>query len=299
MRLAAPAGAAGSGPDRLRRGTRQDLRGVRRFFAPGPAASAAASPGGAGGPPADVAEVAAPLGRPSRAAGVGAVEVAAPAPAAGVETEAFNQAGSAASIDVEPVRRGHRCVTRRADVLGRRRPREPFHTPASRRGHLALRTCTVPAKPRWLLAIPDAISQLENLDRQLFTRRDIERLFGVGKVRTAALMKTFGAELVGNQMTPAADEAPAAAEEAPGAGRVPCREGTRAPGRRAPAGPADRVPVQGARRDLEREAVEPARWGVGRARPDRGAVRRGRGRPGSALHAGPGGRERSRALVGR
>ena len=51
----------------------------------------------------------------------------------------------------------------------------------------------------WLLAIPDAISQLEQLDRPLLTRRDIERLFGVGKVRAAALMKTFGAELVGNQ----------------------------------------------------------------------------------------------------
>ena len=54
----------------------------------------------------------------------------------------------------------------------------------------------MPAKPRWLLAIPDAISQLEQLDRALLTRRDIERLFGVGKVRAAALMKTFGAELV-------------------------------------------------------------------------------------------------------
>ena len=59
----------------------------------------------------------------------------------------------------------------------------------------------MPAKPRWLLAIPDAISQLKKLDRQLLTRRDIERLFGVGKVRAAALMKTFGAELVGNQRT--------------------------------------------------------------------------------------------------
>ena len=59
----------------------------------------------------------------------------------------------------------------------------------------------MPAKPRWLLSIPDAITQLEQLDRQLLTRRDIERLFGVGKVRAAALMKTFGAELVGNQGT--------------------------------------------------------------------------------------------------
>ena len=60
----------------------------------------------------------------------------------------------------------------------------------------------MPAKPRWLpLAIPDAISQLEQLDRPLLTRRDIEWLFGVGKVRAAGLRTTFGAELVGNQRT--------------------------------------------------------------------------------------------------
>ena len=86
------------------------------FFAPGTAASAAAAPSGPGGLPADVAELAAALGRPRRAAGVVAVELVAPAPAAGVETEAFNQAGSAANTDVEPVKRGHRCISRRADV---------------------------------------------------------------------------------------------------------------------------------------------------------------------------------------
>ena len=59
----------------------------------------------------------------------------------------------------------------------------------------------MPAKPRWLLSIPDAISQLEQLDRTLLTRRDIERLFGIGKVRAAALMQTFGAEMTGNQRT--------------------------------------------------------------------------------------------------
>ena len=59
----------------------------------------------------------------------------------------------------------------------------------------------MPAKPRWLLSIPDAISQLENLDRTLLTRRDIERLFGVSKARAATLMQTFGAELTGNQRT--------------------------------------------------------------------------------------------------
>ena len=52
----------------------------------------------------------------------------------------------------------------------------------------------MPAKPRWLLAIPDAISQLEALDRTLLTRRDIEQLFGVSRARAATLMQTFGAE---------------------------------------------------------------------------------------------------------
>ena len=58
----------------------------------------------------------------------------------------------------------------------------------------------MPAKPRWLLSIPDAISQLEQLGRTLLTRRDIERLFGVSKARAATLMQTFGA-VTGNQRT--------------------------------------------------------------------------------------------------
>ena len=59
----------------------------------------------------------------------------------------------------------------------------------------------MPPKPRWLLAIPDAISQLEKLDRTLLTRRDIERLFGVSTARAATLMQTFGAEMTGYQRT--------------------------------------------------------------------------------------------------
>ena len=55
----------------------------------------------------------------------------------------------------------------------------------------------MPAPPRWLLAVPDAIRQLETLDRDLLTRRDVERLFGVSRARAAQLMRTFGAELVG------------------------------------------------------------------------------------------------------
>ncbi len=59
----------------------------------------------------------------------------------------------------------------------------------------------MPATPRWLLAIPDAIRQLEALDREVLTRRDVERLFGVSRARAATLMQTFGAELTGYQRT--------------------------------------------------------------------------------------------------
>ena len=59
----------------------------------------------------------------------------------------------------------------------------------------------MPPKPRWLLALPDAIRQLEALDRELLTRRDIERLFGVSKVRAAQLMATFGAGRTGHILT--------------------------------------------------------------------------------------------------
>ena len=56
----------------------------------------------------------------------------------------------------------------------------------------------MPAPPRWLLAVPDAVRQLEKLDRDLLTRRDLERLFGVSRARAAQLMRTFGAEFAGS-----------------------------------------------------------------------------------------------------
>ena len=128
-------------------------------------------------------------------------------PAGDVETEASSRPGTSAlgpaiAPAAQPARRGHRRVRRRADVPADVARANLVHAASSRPGgHLALRTCTVPAKPRWLLSIPDAISQLEQLDRQLLTRRDIERLFGVSKARAATLMQTFGAELTGNQRT--------------------------------------------------------------------------------------------------
>ena len=59
----------------------------------------------------------------------------------------------------------------------------------------------MPAPPRWLLALPDAIAQLETLDRALVTRRDLEQLFGVSKARAARLMREFGAERTANVQT--------------------------------------------------------------------------------------------------
>ena len=231
---------------------------LRRFFAPGTPASAGPAPGGPGGPPAAVDELAAPLGRPGCAGGVAADELAAVAPAASLGTEASSRPGTAAAgpdvePDAQPARRGHSAVGRRVDVpRADHRPREPVHAAARRHGgHLALRTCTVPAKPRWLLSIPDAISQLENLDRTLLTRRDIEGLFGVSKARAATLVQTFGAEMTGNQRTLPPDQAPAAAQEAPGRGRVPRRGGTPdPPGGRTPESPDHRDPSAAVRKNL-------------------------------------------------
>ena len=59
----------------------------------------------------------------------------------------------------------------------------------------------MPATPRWLLALPDAITQLEALDQDLLTRRDLERRFGVSKVRATQLMTAFGAGRTGHLLT--------------------------------------------------------------------------------------------------
>ena len=138
----------------------------------------------------------------------------------------------------------------------------------------------MPAKPRWLLAIPDAISQLEHLDRTLLTRRYIDRL--------------FGAEMTGNQRTLLRTKLLQQLKKHRGRGAFRGEEERRA---RLVAelqkARLTGVRFKGARRDLEREAGEPARGGFRGAWPDRGAVRRGGGRPGAAVLAGPGARERT------
>ena len=89
----------------------------------------------------------------------------------------------------------------------------------------------MPAKPRWLLAIPDAIRQLEKLDQDLLTRRDMERLFGVSKVRAVAADDGLRSRPDRAPADPAARRAPAPAPPPPEAGRLPRRGGAPRTGR--------------------------------------------------------------------
>ena len=88
----------------------------------------------------------------------------------------------------------------------------------------------MPAPPRWLLAVPDAIRQLEKLDRDLLTRRDVEKLFrrlaGAGGAADADVRG--GARRGGAR--PPAERAPAPAPEVPGSGP---RSAARSSGARA------------------------------------------------------------------
>jgi hypothetical protein len=67
----------------------------------------------------------------------------------------------------------------------------------------------LPAEPRWLLTLPDAIQQLEALDRELLTRRDLEHLFGMSRARAAVIMGAFGAGRIGECAYPAENAAAA------------------------------------------------------------------------------------------
>ena len=88
---------------------------------------------------------------------------------------------------------------------------------------LAEGAAACPRSPRWLLAIPDAIRQLEALDRDLLPRRDVERLFGVSLALAAQLMRTFGAELVGYSRVLRRTDLLRQLRELPDAGRLPHR----------------------------------------------------------------------------
>ena len=106
--------------------------------------------------------------------------------------------------------------------------------------------------PRWLLALPDAIRQLDALDRDLLTRRDLERLFGVSKVPRRRPDDGLRRRPDRAPADPAARRAPAPAPPAPDTGRLPRRGDAPRPGRhRDPPGPAHRDPGRGAQRGLE------------------------------------------------
>jgi hypothetical protein len=59
----------------------------------------------------------------------------------------------------------------------------------------------MPTIPRWLLTIPDALTQLQASDRPLLIRRDLEQLFRISKPQAAILMRRFGAEWTGHLRT--------------------------------------------------------------------------------------------------
>jgi hypothetical protein len=58
----------------------------------------------------------------------------------------------------------------------------------------------MPFAPLWLSRIPDAVGQLEELDRDALTRKDLEHLFGVSRALASQLMHRFGATRVGSQL---------------------------------------------------------------------------------------------------
>jgi hypothetical protein len=58
----------------------------------------------------------------------------------------------------------------------------------------------MPFAPLWLSRIPDAVRQLDALDRDAITRKDLEHLFGVSRALAAQLMQRFGAVRIGSQL---------------------------------------------------------------------------------------------------
>src|ERR1700674_506737 len=58
----------------------------------------------------------------------------------------------------------------------------------------------MPIAPNWYPRIPDAIAQLEVLERDLLTRTDLEVLLGVSRPRASQLLHRFHARPVGSQL---------------------------------------------------------------------------------------------------
>jgi hypothetical protein len=58
----------------------------------------------------------------------------------------------------------------------------------------------VPAKPRWLLQIPEIIDSLSRLNAPVVDRATCERLFGLRRRRAIDLMRRFGGYQAGSSM---------------------------------------------------------------------------------------------------
>ena len=151
--------------------------------------------------------------------------------------------------------------------------------------------------PRWLLALPDAIAQLEALDREVLTRRDLEQLLGVRRAHAATLMRTFGAGRTGNlrtlQRTQLLRQLRARRKGVAFSGEVERRERMLANLRQARlSGIRVRMPaaVVSARLAGLPEGVTVDPW------PDRGAVHKREGSGCASLRTGAGADERLRAV---
>ena len=59
----------------------------------------------------------------------------------------------------------------------------------------------MPATPRWLLSLPDAVAKLERHDADVLTRRDLQDLLGVSRTRAHLLMRALGAGKTANILT--------------------------------------------------------------------------------------------------
>ena len=137
---------------------------------------------------------------------------------------------------------------------GRRRPREPVASAARRPGGpLALRTSTVAREiPGWLLSIPTPSASSGSSTGPCSAGATSERLFGVSKARAATLRSSAANQ----RRSRARSSCSSSRSTSAGPRSASGRERRRVLGRGAPAGPADRGPVQGARRNHEREAAD-------------------------------------------
>ena len=155
----------------------------------------------------------------------------------------------------------------------------------------------MPARPRWLLALPDALAQLEQLDRPLLTRRDLESLFGVSRPRAATLMRAFGAEWTGSIRTLPRTRVAPPASKAPDARHLPGRSRTPRPGAdRTSPSQTHRDPRPGPRGRPPRPTCQPAGRRLGQPRSDRRAFHQRARRRRQALRPRPGSDPRLRPL---